>query len=85
MAAARKHLKKHRLVDDGLAMLIQDAGGEILGEPLTAAHFIGGAMIPVTFAASFLMFPREWRNNISVLMGLVATMAPTAARTCTAR
>jgi MFS transporter, DHA2 family, multidrug resistance protein len=23
------------------------------------------------------MFPREWRNNISVLMGLVATMAPT--------
>ena len=39
--------------------------------------FIGGAMIPVTFAASFLMFPREWRNNISVLMGLVATMAPT--------
>jgi DHA2 family multidrug resistance protein len=39
--------------------------------------FIGGAMIPVAFAASFLMFPREWRNNISVLMGLVATMAPT--------
>ncbi|HEV8388876.1 MAG TPA: DHA2 family efflux MFS transporter permease subunit [Dongiaceae bacterium] len=39
--------------------------------------FIGGSMIPVTFAASFLMFPREWRNNISVLMGLVATMAPT--------
>jgi DHA2 family multidrug resistance protein len=39
--------------------------------------FIGGAMIPVTFAASFLMFPREWRDNISVLMGLVATMAPT--------
>jgi len=39
--------------------------------------FIGGAMIPVTFAASFMMFPREWRNNISVLMGLVATMAPT--------
>src|SRR5688572_20012880 len=39
--------------------------------------FIGGAMIPVTFAASFLMFPRKWRNNISVLMGLVATMAPT--------
>src|SRR4029450_6854510 len=35
------------------------------------------AMIPVTFAASFMMFPREWRNNISVLMGLVATMAPT--------
>src|SRR4051812_42234704 len=39
--------------------------------------FIGGSVIPTTFAASFLMFPREWRNNISVLMGLVATMAPT--------
>ncbi len=39
--------------------------------------FLGGAMIPMAFAASFMMFPREWRNNISVLMGLVATMAPT--------
>jgi DHA2 family multidrug resistance protein len=55
------------------------AGGDIESMIVFRAiqGFIGGAMIPVTFAASFMMFPREWRNNISVLMGLVATMAPT--------
>lgn len=39
--------------------------------------FLGGAMIPTVFAASFIMFPPDKRNGISVLIGLVATMAPT--------
>ena len=39
--------------------------------------FLGGAMIPTVFAASFILFPPERRAGISVLIGLVATMAPT--------
>ena len=39
--------------------------------------FIGGAMIPTVFATSFLMFPADRRAGITVLIGLVATMAPT--------
>ncbi len=39
--------------------------------------FLGGAMIPTVFATSFIVFPPERRNFLSVLMGLVATMAPT--------
>jgi DHA2 family multidrug resistance protein len=39
--------------------------------------FIGGAMIPTVFAAAFTVFPPARRNMLSVLMGLVATMAPT--------
>ncbi len=39
--------------------------------------FIGGAMIPTVFAAAYTVFPRGKRNMLSVLMGLVATMAPT--------
>jgi DHA2 family multidrug resistance protein len=39
--------------------------------------FLGGAMIPTVFATSYLVFPREKQNMLSVLMGLVATMAPT--------
>src|SRR3569623_1971313 len=39
--------------------------------------FLGGAMIPPVFATSFIVFPPERRNFLSVLMGLVATMAPT--------
>jgi DHA2 family multidrug resistance protein len=39
--------------------------------------FLGGAMIPTVFATSFIVFPPEKRNFLSVLMGLVATMAPT--------
>ena len=39
--------------------------------------FLGGAMIPTVFAASFILFPAEKRAGISVLIGLVATMAPT--------
>jgi DHA2 family multidrug resistance protein len=39
--------------------------------------FIGGAMIPTVFATSFLIFPLEKRPLVSVMIGLVATMAPT--------
>ncbi|MBR9973049.1 DHA2 family efflux MFS transporter permease subunit [Magnetospirillum sulfuroxidans] len=39
--------------------------------------FLGGAMIPTVFATSFLMFPPRMSAGISVLIGLVATMAPT--------
>jgi DHA2 family multidrug resistance protein len=39
--------------------------------------FLGGAMIPTVFAASFILFPPQRRAGVSVLIGLVATMAPT--------
>lgn len=39
--------------------------------------FIGGAMIPTVFATSFALFPAERRAGVSVVIGLVATMAPT--------
>lgn len=39
--------------------------------------FLGGAMIPTVFATSFLIFPPLRRAQMSILIGLVATMAPT--------
>ncbi|MBF0095097.1 MAG: DHA2 family efflux MFS transporter permease subunit [Alphaproteobacteria bacterium] len=39
--------------------------------------FLGGAMIPTVFATSFKLFPRERQPMITVMIGLVATMAPT--------
>ncbi|WP_247886743.1 DHA2 family efflux MFS transporter permease subunit [Azospirillum sp. SYSU D00513] len=39
--------------------------------------FIGGAMIPTVFATSFALFPGKRQAGISVMIGLVATMAPT--------
>jgi len=39
--------------------------------------FIGGAMIPTVFATSFLLFPGKKRAQISILIGLTATLAPT--------
>jgi DHA2 family multidrug resistance protein len=42
-----------------------------------AQGFIGGAMIPTVFATSFLLFPGARRAQISVLIGLTATLAPT--------
>ncbi|MBF0356166.1 MAG: DHA2 family efflux MFS transporter permease subunit [Alphaproteobacteria bacterium] len=39
--------------------------------------FLGGAMIPTVFASAFMIFPKERMPMISVLIGLVATMAPT--------
>lgn len=39
--------------------------------------FVGGAMIPTVFAASFTMFPPRLRPTVGVIVGLVATLAPT--------
>ncbi|MBI1209160.1 MAG: DHA2 family efflux MFS transporter permease subunit [Azospirillum sp.] len=43
----------------------------------TLQGFLGGAMIPTVFATSFILFPIERRAQVSVMIGLVATMAPT--------
>ncbi len=43
--------------------------------------FLGGAMIPTVFAASFILFPGERRARASVIVGLVATLAPTVGPT----
>jgi len=56
------------------------AGASSLGEMVVfraAQGFIGGAMIPTVFATSFLLFSGERRTQISVLIGLTATLAPT--------
>jgi DHA2 family multidrug resistance protein len=42
-----------------------------------AQGFLGGAMIPTVFATAFTLFPPRQRAQISVLIGLTATMAPT--------
>lgn len=42
-----------------------------------AQGFVGGAMIPTVFATSYLLFPGARRVQISVLIGLTATLAPT--------
>jgi DHA2 family multidrug resistance protein len=51
-----------------------------LGEMIVfraAQGFIGGAMIPTVFATSFLLFQGARRVQVSVLIGLTATLAPT--------
>lgn len=42
-----------------------------------AQGFIGGAMIPTVFATTFLLFSAEKRTQMSVVIGLTATLAPT--------
>ncbi|GGJ01188.1 DHA2 family efflux MFS transporter permease subunit [Neoroseomonas lacus] len=42
-----------------------------------AQGFLGGAMIPTVFAASFLLFPGAARVRATVIIGLTATLAPT--------
>jgi DHA2 family multidrug resistance protein len=42
-----------------------------------AQGFIGGAMIPTVFATSFTVFSPASRAGVTVVTGLVATMAPT--------
>ena len=39
--------------------------------------FLGGAMVPLVFSASFILFPLERRPLVTVIIGLVATLAPT--------
>ena len=56
------------------------SGATSLGEMVVfraAQGFIGGAMIPTVFATSFLLFSGARRTQISVLIGLTATLAPT--------
>ncbi|MBN9508676.1 MAG: DHA2 family efflux MFS transporter permease subunit [Alphaproteobacteria bacterium] len=42
-----------------------------------AQGFLGGAMIPTVFATSFLLFSGQRRTQMSVVIGLTATLAPT--------
>ncbi|NVJ91004.1 MAG: DHA2 family efflux MFS transporter permease subunit [Methylocystaceae bacterium] len=37
---------------------------------------LGGMMIPTVFAASYTLFPRDKQAGVTVIVGLVATMAP---------
>jgi len=39
--------------------------------------FIGGAMIPTVFTAAYTMMPRSRQASTTVMIGLVATLAPT--------
>ena len=39
--------------------------------------FFGGAMIPMTFTIIFLLFPPRLQPTMSIVLGLIVTMAPT--------
>lgn len=39
--------------------------------------FLGGAMIPTVFASTYMIFPRNKMAGATVIIGLVATLAPT--------
>ena len=39
--------------------------------------FLGGAMIPLVFSTSYILFPPRMQAGVSVIIGLTATMAPT--------
>lgn len=43
--------------------------------------FIGGAMIPSVFAAAYTVMPRSRQASVTVMIGLVATIAPTVGPT----
>ncbi len=43
--------------------------------------FIGGAMIPTVFAAAYTLMPRSRQASTTVMIGLVATLAPTVGPT----
>ncbi|MBN2752820.1 MAG: DHA2 family efflux MFS transporter permease subunit [Rhodospirillaceae bacterium] len=43
--------------------------------------FIGGAMIPIVFAAAYTIMPRSRQASTTVMIGLVATLAPTVGPT----
>ena len=38
---------------------------------------LGGAMIPVTYAISFVLFPRRFQTQVTVAVALLVTLAPT--------
>lgn len=39
--------------------------------------FVGGAMIPMTFTVIFILFPPRLQPSMSIVLGLIVTMAPT--------
>ncbi len=39
--------------------------------------FLGGAMIPMTFTVIFILFPPRLQATMSIVLGLIVTMAPT--------
>ncbi len=43
--------------------------------------FVGGAMIPTTYAASFIIFPRRFQTQVTVGIALLVTLAPTVGPT----
>jgi DHA2 family multidrug resistance protein len=43
--------------------------------------FLGGAMIPVTYAISFVLFPRRFQTQVTVAVALLVTLAPTVGPT----
>jgi len=43
--------------------------------------FIGGAMIPVAYGASFVLFPRRYQTQVTVAIALLITLAPTVGPT----
>lgn len=43
--------------------------------------FVGGAMIPLVFASAYTIFPRDKQAGVTVVVGLVATVAPTVGPT----
>lgn len=43
--------------------------------------FLGGAMIPTTYAASFAIFPRRFQTQVTVAVALIVTLAPTVGPT----
>jgi DHA2 family multidrug resistance protein len=60
------------------------ASASSLGEMIVfraCQGFIGGAMIPTVFATVFLLFQGKQRGQMSVVIGLTATMAPTVGPT----
>ncbi len=46
-----------------------------------AQGFLGGAMIPTVFAATYTIFPKSKQASASIIIGLIATMAPTVGPT----
>ena len=39
--------------------------------------FFGGAMIPMTFTVIFILFPPRLQSSMTIVVGLIVTMAPT--------
>jgi DHA2 family multidrug resistance protein len=39
--------------------------------------FLGGAMIPMTFTVIFMLFPPRLQSSMTIVLGLIVTMAPT--------